>query len=124
MNCPHCQKPLVSNAPSCTHCGSIIYVVPASASVQEYSSVSRVVYILLAIFLGTLGVHNFVAGHWLVGLLQFILTVGFLAFAFLFTLLTLGFGGVIFMAVPLLYIWPILDICFVKKDADGKPFLP
>ncbi len=67
---------------------------------------SRLVYILLALFLGCLGVHNFYAGYTGKGVAQLLLTllsVGFLSF--------------------FVFIWVIVEICTVTKDANGVPMV-
>jgi len=68
---------------------------------------SRLIYILLAIFLGGLGIHNFYAGYTKKAIIQLLCcTVGAL------------------LVVPLIVgiIWVLVDICTVTKDADGKAF--
>lgn len=68
---------------------------------------SRLIYILLAIFLGGLGIHNFYAGYTKKAIIQLLCcTVGAL------------------LIVPLIVgiIWVLVDICTVTKDADGKAF--
>ncbi len=67
---------------------------------------SRLAYILLALFLGTLGIHNFYAGYTGRGIAQLLLT-----------LLSLGFLSLF------VFIWVIVEICTVDKDAKGVPFL-
>ena len=69
--------------------------------------INRILYVLLAVFLGTLGVHNFVAGYMVKGAVQLVIT--------------LFFGWLIF---PWFFVvgWNIYEIITVKKDADGKPF--
>ncbi len=67
---------------------------------------SRLAYILLALFLGTLGIHNFYAGYTGKGVAQLLIT-----------LLSLGILSLIS------WIWAIIDICVVSKDAKGVPFV-
>ena len=68
---------------------------------------SRVVYILLALFLGTFGIHNFYAGYVGRGLAQLLITI------FLF-----------WLVVPLLavWIWVIVEMIVIDKDAQGVKF--
>jgi TM2 domain-containing membrane protein YozV len=66
---------------------------------------SRVAYVVLAIFLGMLGLHNFYAGYTKKAVIQLLITV-----------LTLGLGGWIS------WIWAIVDLCTVTRDAPGIPF--
>lgn len=67
---------------------------------------SRVVYILLALFLGGLGIHNFYAGYTTKGVIQLLIS-----------LLSLGFLSLI------VWIWCIIEIITVKKDAKGVAFV-
>ncbi len=65
---------------------------------------TRLIYILLAIFLGQLGIHNFYAGRTKAGVIQLVLTVVFCWTAI----------------VPLaVWIWAIIDIIKITEDANG-----
>lgn len=68
---------------------------------------SRLVYILLALFLGGWGVHNFYAGYKKKAITQLLCT----------------FPGVLLLCIPTLIccIWVLVDICTVSQDAEGKP---
>lgn len=66
---------------------------------------SRLAYILLAIFLGYLGIHNFYAGYKGKAIAQLLITV-------------LSLGMLSFVS----WIWAIVEICTVNKDAQGVPF--
>jgi TM2 domain-containing membrane protein YozV len=74
---------------------------PAVASAPK----SRTVYILLAIFFGAYGVHNFYAGDKKAGLIKLLVS-----------LLTCFIG-----AIPM-FIWAIVDAINVKQDANGVQF--
>lgn len=74
---------------------------PAIASAPK----SRTVYILLAVFLGAYGVHNFYAGDKKAGLIKLLVSV-----------LTCFIG-----AIPM-FIWAIVDAVNVKQDAQGVQF--
>lgn len=65
----------------------------------------RVAYILLGIFLGCFGVHNFFAGYTGKGIAQLLMSV-------------LSCGILSFVV----FIWNIIEICTVDKDAQGVPF--
>lgn len=67
---------------------------------------SRTVYILCALFLGSLGIHNFIAGFTARGLIQLIITI------------CLGW-----LVIPMLfiYIWIFGEIVTQKTDAHGCP---
>lgn len=67
-----------------------------------------IIYILLAWFIGTLGIHNFYAGYVWRGAAQLFLTL----------------VSWLFMFIPLLFvaIWVFLELLFVNKSANGIPF--
>jgi TM2 domain-containing membrane protein YozV len=71
---------------------------------------SRMVYIILAIFMGTIGVHNFFAGHTKKAVIQLVL--GIVAWV----------TCVVPILLPVCYIWLIIDIVKVKEDGNGVPF--
>ena len=90
------------------------YYAPPPPQQQYYapppppqSTKSRLVYVILAFFLGGFGVHNFYAGRTAAGVIQLLLT-----------LLTCGAGSVI------VFFWLIFDILFVKKDGQGLRMKP
>jgi hypothetical protein len=79
------------------------YVQQAYA--QGRPAKSRTTYIVLGIFLGALGVHNFYAGYTGRAVGQLCLSV--------FTL---------FYLAPISWIWTIIEICVVDKDSVGIQF--
>lgn len=66
---------------------------------------SRLAYILLALFLGCFGIHNFYAGYKGKGLIQLLITA-------------ISFGWLSVVS----WIWAIIDIITVTKDKNGVPF--
>jgi len=70
---------------------------------------SRLAYLLLALFVGGSGLHNFYAGRTLSGLLQLLCFVAALALGNLIALAVLG-------------VWLIGDIVLVTRDGSGQPF--
>ena len=69
---------------------------------------SRLAYILLALFLGGLGVHNFYAGYTGKGVAQLLLTI-----LLIWTII-----------VPLaVWIWTIVEMVTVDHDAQGNPMM-
>lgn len=66
---------------------------------------SRSTYVLLAILMGTLGVHNLYAGYTIRGIIQLLITL-------------LSLGMLFFVSA----IWAIVEACCVKQDANGVPF--
>ena len=67
----------------------------------------RLIYILLGIFLGGFGIHNFYAGYTGKGVAQLLIT------------LLLGW-----LVIPLLavFVWVLIEIITVTKDANGVAF--
>lgn len=70
---------------------------------MDKSDKSRWLFVLLAILLGQIGIHNFYAGHNFRGICQLVLT-----------LITFGYiaGFMMFLNV--------LEAIFVTEDGDGK----
>ena len=75
-----------------------------AAPAMNTNAKDRVVYVLLAVFLG-MGIHNFYAGYNTRGLIQLLVT-----------LLTCFIGG-----IPM-WIWGIVEACTVEQDANGVRF--
>lgn len=85
---------------------------PVPLQVPPYNSVaygrsqkSRTTYIVLGIFLGAFGVHNFYSGY-----------VGRAVGQLCLTVLTLGYLGIIS------WVWAIVEVCIVEKDSTGLNF--
>ena len=68
------------------------------------SATSRGLYIILGLFLGCLGIHNFYAGYYGRGAVQLVITVllGWFIIGFIITAL-----------------WALFEICTVKHDGAG-----
>ena len=66
---------------------------------------SRLAFILLGIFLGSFGAHNFYAGYWKRGVAQLSVTV-----------LTL------FYASFVTWVWAVIEICTVDRDRNNVNF--
>ena len=109
MFCKECGNQISDNAAICMKCGVATGIAKQeTASTQTQPSVKRrLTYILLAIFLGGLGVHNFYAGYSGKGIAQLLIS-----------LLT---GWLI---VPLLAvgIWVIVEMFTVTQDSEGRRF--
>lgn len=105
VHCPDCGKEVSRRASSCPQCGAPISG-PAPVTVLRMGR-SRGVYVVLAVLLGGLGVHNFYASRIGVGLVQLAVTV------------TLGW-----MLLPLFFIWicAIVEACTVDRDGYGVMF--
>jgi predicted Zn finger-like uncharacterized protein len=82
---------------------------------------SRLAYILLALFIGGLGIHNFYVGRTGAGIGQLCL--------FFFNITMIVFGActmgvtLILAAIGLLakFIWVVVEIIVVTEDGDGRP---
>ena len=102
MYCSNCGSEISDRAAICVKCG-----VPTSnqAIVQPPGAKSRLAYILLGVFLGGLGIHNFYAGHTGKAIAQLLIT------------LLIGW-----LIVPLIavWIWVIVEVCTVKSDGKGQ----
>lgn len=88
--------------------GQCPYICPTA---QPYMQIlhrnpkERLAYVVLGAILGYLGVHNFYAGYVGRGIAQLLIT-----------LLSLG----ILFFIP--FIWAIIEICTIERDAYGIPF--
>jgi TM2 domain-containing membrane protein YozV len=83
------------------------YAPPPPGPVNIYGArKSRVVFVLLAVFLGAFGGHNFYAGYVKKAVIQLCLTV--------FTC---------FLGSILSWIWAIVEACMVECDDDGVAFV-
>jgi TM2 domain-containing membrane protein YozV len=67
---------------------------------------SRITYILLGVLLGAFGGHNFYAGYTKRAAIQLLLTV-----------FTCFFGAIVS------WIWALYEVCTVRQDDDGIPFV-
>lgn len=63
------------------------------------------VHLILAIFLGCFGVHNFYAGYTLRGIAKLLIT-----------LLSFGFLSIVSL------VWAIIEAVTMENDANGQPF--
>lgn len=74
---------------------------------EKYSNhqKSQLIYVVLALFLGAFGVHNFYANRWGRGLLQLLLTVA------------TGLVGSVISSL-----WAIINIFSIETDGDGHSF--
>jgi TM2 domain-containing membrane protein YozV len=86
------------------------YAYAQPASVRARVPKSRTTYILLGVFLGFLGVHNFYAGYTGRAVGQLCLSA-----------LTLFYLTLFYLAVAS-WIWAIVEICTIDKDSSGLQF--
>ena len=83
-------------------------VTKATADVAAGNRKSRLVYVLLGVFLGALGIHNFYAG-------RISRAVG--------QLLTTVLAGWLFLPLIAVLIWVLVDVCAISTDGDGNKLL-
>jgi len=98
-------------APALGFAGYSITGQPVEGPSIYVSRKSRVAFVLLAIFFGIFGVHNFYAGYIKKAVIQVSLTV--------FTLFS---GATILWVWSIVWIWAILEACIVNADEDGVAF--
>lgn len=82
----------------------------AMENISESGAKSQGIYILLALFLGGFGIHNFYAGYYKRAVTQLILTI--------LAPFTLGITALINL------IWIFINIFAINQDAKGVPFKP
>lgn len=104
MFCKECGNQIPDAAVICMKCGVPTGIAPVPGT---RSDKSRTVYALLGLFIGPLGIHNFYAGF-----------KGKAVAQLLITLLT---GWLIF-PLAAVWVWNIVEVCTVTKDAKGLPF--
>jgi hypothetical protein len=84
---------------------SQVYAYPQPAYALARSPKSRTTFIVLGVFLGMLGAHNFYAGYTSRAVGQLCVSV-----------LTAGWGAVVS------WVWALVEICIVDKDSLGIQF--
>lgn len=100
--CSNCGKEVNPGAVICTNCGAALGgTAPSIGGDQK----SKLVAVLLAFFLGAIGVHDFYLGYNKNGIIKIVLTV------------CTGIGG---------EIWALIDFIrlltgSINQDANGKP---
>lgn len=132
MKCEYCDNEVPMDAtrcPSCgarvSHSGPIVVVQPQAGVTQSHTAIaigdapspvhlgrstqvlrlkSKSVFVLLGIFLGEFGIHNFYLGYFGRGITKLLITV-----------LSLGW----FCWIS--WIWGIVEVCIVRIDAKGVP---
>ena len=103
--CPYCFEQIHVNAKVCHNCGRIV-----DEKLKELKE-RRMTYIILAVFLGGLGIHSFYAGDKKKGILQLLLTI------FVCTLLF----SVIWVVIDIITILtnPNMDITEIDKQNNA-----
>ena len=116
QTCPQCGTPIVPGAAFCPQCGAKLFEQPAAPQQPEMQpqqpvypvseEKSKIAAGLLAIFLGTLGIHKFYLGYTKEGVIMLLVSI--------FGAIVLGLGpivmGIIALIEGILYL--------TKSDAD------
>lgn len=135
MKCEYCENEVPAGVSRCPSCGALFqnYIsqqgskgkgvcisstTPLAQPIAENAvrptfndpylyaaKKSRVAYIVLAIFLGELGIHNFYAGYVGRGVAQLLITI-------------LSFGLLFWIS----WIWALVELCVMTNDGRGVPF--
>lgn len=103
MFCKQCGQQIPDAAAICVHCG----VPTGNAPTTNPDAKSRLAYILLGIFLGCLGIHNFYAGRAGQGIAQLLITL---------------LIGWLIIPILVVWVWVLVEICTVTRDGKGMRF--
>jgi len=128
VKCEYCDNEVPLGSTHCPSCGAAVkFAEPFQGHVKvvvnkqenpdpansEYSictnvdlkAKNRLVFILLGVFLGSFGIHNFYSGYIARGILKLLITV-------------LTFGLLFWVS----WLWAVVEICTVRIDSRGVPF--
>ena len=132
MKCSYCKGVVSGKEKTCPNCGAPLETEPdihqeaipeteydygikplnlgvSGSGIDEHQRGAkyRGVYVLLGLFLGLLGVHNFYAGYNGRGIAQLLITL---------------LGSWLILPEIAVAIWVIVEICIIKRDAQGVEF--
>lgn len=95
-NCQRCGHELLPDAAFCSRCGEAVrapgYVKHAPSDYEEVSDRSRLIALLLCIFLGYLGLHRFYVGKIFTGIV-WLLTGGIFGVGYVIDLVLIAAGA-------------------------------
>ncbi len=113
--CHNCGVKLDCIARFCPSCGTELQcanvkkeVVVEKQPVYVCLPKSRVTYVLLGLFFGTFGLHNFYAGRHSRAVWQLILTM---------------LTGWLIIPWIVVAVWSVIDICTITTDGNGASFV-
>lgn len=108
-HCPNCGVAVEPGQIVCVKCGGALKAEQHLSQNANPAAKSKVTYLLLAIFLGGLGVHNFYAGYTNTGVIQLLVSL---------------LGGMVTCGLSSLamWVWAVIEGVTVEKDAAGNPF--
>ena len=118
MKCIYCNNEIPAGAVNCPTCGAVVQQQAQQAQQAQQMPAdakpkSRILYQVLALFLGQLGIHNFYAGRTTIACIQLAITIIGNIIAICVLDASGGVGPVI--------IWALIEIFAVKKDGRGIP---
>ncbi len=136
MFCNKCGKEIDNEAAMCIHCG-----VPTKNGSKDVGGKSRITYVLLAIFLGIWGIHNFYAGYkkrgfwelfigfvapfvlgFIVGFLNSFITHGIISNGGITTIILSILSGLSVLLGVGVKVVNIVEAVKIKTDAKGNLF--
>lgn len=114
--CSSCGEIIKKEAEICVKCGvrqhvaQPQYAVPHNGNMQQVPSQpkSRTTFVLLGIFLGGFGIHNFYAGYTNKAIAQLLIVI---------------LAGWLIVPAIAVGIWVIIEVCTVKIDANNQPMV-
>jgi len=112
--CPDCGRQVSTEAAACPGCGRPIAgghtaprtLFPAPLEPSPTPAKSRGTYIILGVFFGLLGIHNFYAGYYARGAAQLAIT------------LTLGW---LIIGLFISGVWVLFELIGTTLDPSGRP---
>lgn len=111
IQCSECQKEISDRAATCPNCGAPLSqesgLQPQGKAHLVKQAKSRGIYIILGLFFGLLGIHNFYAGRHGIGVAQ---------------LLTVAILGWFVIGIVVVAIWVLIELFTVKTDGAGDAF--
>jgi TM2 domain-containing membrane protein YozV len=122
IECNECGRQVSDKAASCPGCGAPIsaaVVAPNAATVQQVQIVnqpkSRGTYIILALFFGAIGIHNFYANQNAVGAAK----IGLFFVTLIVDASTGFYSGFFMIALVVNAIWALVEAISTKVDGNG-----
>jgi|CXWL01.1.fsa_nt_gi TM2 domain-containing membrane protein YozV len=105
MDCRYCTNEIPDGAAICPKCG---ISTAGATSAPVGSPKKRVVYVLLGLLLGGLGIHNFYAGYKKTASIQLLIMV---------------LTGWLIIPAYIVVVWALLEVLTVKTDNNGNAFV-
>ena len=111
MKCTYCNNEIPAGTAICPHCGSPASAPYISTSVAVPAFKSRLLYQVLALLLGGLGIHDFYAERIGSGVAHAMLCV------IIMFIPNMTIKEILYAVILL---WVLGDIFFVRRDGKGK----